>query len=170
MLNKSQNNLTSIKVIEPATSIQQTIKINNSNGISTFALNRKEVFKAGISSCFKEKEYNIVSCPTPETHCKVYKLTQYATVFEMFECINSDFSLISFTQAQIVEFCKSYLDRIDEAKLILGGTAFFLCKLNDYYFSVYISILGKGFLACYCPIGDKNPCDPHYLTHIIVPK
>lgn len=96
----------------------------------------KKVFKAYISSDFRNWNLNNSGKATEETAGAVYEMTSDATFSQMFNSLADNLDQLVMSQAQIISFCQKYPGWLRQD----GYGTFFLIKENGKYFVVRVFV------------------------------
>lgn len=100
----------------------------------------EKVFKAYISSGFRNCNLNNSGKATEETAVAVYEMTANATFVQMFGSLADNLDQLVMSQSQIIRFCEKYPDWLRQD----GYATFFLIKESGAYFVVYVDVRGDG--------------------------
>ncbi|MCK9438536.1 MAG: hypothetical protein WC164_02135 [Patescibacteria group bacterium] len=125
----------------------------------------KDVFAACIDDHFEALGFNIPFASTPETNFKVYELDDDLPFEKIFKSISKDLDKITFTPAQIINFCRKFRKVLPDNQYAL----LFLTRNNDHYFVVNSDVFSSGYGAEINPLHrpDVLMADDYY--YIVVP-
>jgi len=111
----------------------------------------KDLFTAGIDSCFETWGLNKPGKPTKKILAKIYGVNREESLLKTFSSISPDFKKLALEQEQIIDFCAN--NKILFLKEGVG--TLFLTEMNDKFFPVLVIIKSKGLEAILYD-GKKN--------------
>ena len=100
----------------------------------------KKTFKSFIDGDFKDWGLNQSGPATAETLLDISEMVGDGTFVQIFSNISSDLEKLVMTQAQIIRFCEKHPTWLSQK----GCATFFLTKVGEEYFVVYVFVRSGG--------------------------